>query len=241
MGPMTGREPGGRREPRREEPRAAGVSVLPFVGSDEQLAHALYGEHPGAAKALSDRYTELIDRLLTRLLGAGDEVPPLIHQVLLRALRQAGRADHHGGLRGWLARVVVATARRHLRRRARARRLRALVDFRFGLGFGLGRLFPPARAGRPLPEAPEAGPARAMRATYSILEDLPVDQRIVFALRIVDAMPLDEVAAACRVPLGVARWRLHRAEARFMAAARAHPDLREWSTGAATWTLPDHS
>src|SRR4051794_29782932 len=45
------------------------VTPLPFVGSDEDLIEALDKGHPGAANAFYDRYAEVVDRILSRVVG----------------------------------------------------------------------------------------------------------------------------------------------------------------------------
>ena len=67
---------------------------------------------------------------------------------------------------------------------------------------------------------------------YAILDELPADARVPFALRFIEGMALDEVAAACDVSLSTAKRRLRRAEERFMKIAAGYPELAEWLEGA---------
>jgi RNA polymerase sigma-70 factor (ECF subfamily) len=80
---------------------------------------------------------------------------------------------------------------------------------------------------RPAPQ-PSAEVSDAARAVYALLDQLPVDERIVFALRAVEGMDLREVAAACKVSVPTVRRRLARAERRFHALAAGCESLSAW-------------
>ena len=96
------------------------VTPLPFFGSDEDLVEALRKGHPGAAKAFYDRYADVIDRVLSRVVGADDDgIPEMIQDAVLRAIAGIGRLRDPGRLPVWVATVAVTTARVHLRRRGR--------------------------------------------------------------------------------------------------------------------------
>jgi RNA polymerase sigma-70 factor, ECF subfamily len=205
------------------------VTPLPFVGADEDLVEALRKGHPGAATAFYDRYVDVVDRILSRIVGAHDEerMPELIQQAILAAISGVGRLRDPARLQGWVAAASVNVARGHLRRRARASLYTRL----------LGR--------QPLEAAPQEPRlrggdafARAMQASYEILDTLPVDERIVLALRIIDAMPLAEIAEVTRLSLGRLKRRLRRAEARFVTTARGNAALRPWLEKGSRWSLP---
>ena len=70
---------------------------------------------------------------------------------------------------------------------------------------------------------------------YRVLDVLPVDERIPFALRFIDGMELTEVAAACDVSLATIKRRLARSEKRFVAVAARYPELGPWLEGGARW------
>ena len=198
------------------------VTPLPFFGSDEDLVEALRKGHPGAAKAFYDRYADVIDRVLSRVVGADEDgIPEMIQDAVLRAIAGIGRLRDPGRLPVWVATAAVTTARAHLRRRGRA-----LLAAR-------------GRAQRS-DESARAGDAlsRAMYAVYDVLATMPVDERIVLALRVVDAMPLAEIAEVNKISIGQLKRRLRRGEARFVAAAREIPVLRPWLERGTRWTLP---
>jgi RNA polymerase sigma-70 factor (ECF subfamily) len=75
----------------------------------------------------------------------------------------------------------------------------------------------------------------ALRATYRVLDRLPVEERVVFALRFIEGMEVAEVANACGVSLSTVKRRLGKASARFASWAKAEPALADWLDGEAKW------
>jgi RNA polymerase sigma-70 factor (ECF subfamily) len=83
--------------------------------------------------------------------------------------------------------------------------------------------------------APSNDAGEALRATYAVLEQLAVDERIAFVLRFIEGMELKEGAVACSVSLATFKRRLARAEERFTELARSSPVLRDWLEGGSRW------
>ena len=69
-----------------------------------------------------------------------------------------------------------------------------------------------------------------------LLDRLPVEERVAFTLRYIEEMSLEEVAEASGVSLATVKRKLSRAEARFLAAARADATLRTWLERGDRWT-----
>jgi RNA polymerase sigma-70 factor (ECF subfamily) len=216
----------------------AGVTAIPFFGSDEALVEALRRQHPGAAKALFDRYVDVVDRVLIRLVGISPDadVPDLIHEVFTHALDSVAGLQDPDKLRLWITRITVSIARRHLRKRAGPWRLVGLPIGRVTRGLDAE----PDLGHRDPTQNPRTQLNMAMAATYAILARFPIEQRMVFALRVIDGQSLVEISEACGVSLGTAKSRLRRAEARFVRAAREHATLRGWLGRATQWSLPIH-
>lgn len=198
------------------------VQPIPFQGDDRALLDALRGGHPGAAAALYDRFAPALQRTLERTLGPDADVPDLLQEVFVTAFAEVGKLSDPEKLGSWLTSIAVFTARACIRRRARRRWLA-------GLAFAPVEAEPQA--------APAADAAReALRECYDVLGALPADERIAFALRIIDGRPLQEAADAARTSLATFKRRLARAEARFVAEAERRPALVEWMDGGTRWT-----
>ena len=204
------------------DPSGAAVIALPVPDGDEALVAALLAGHPAARASLFERHGAHVRRVLIRVLGLDQDVPDLLQEVFLTALAKIGKLEDPRALRGWLTTIAVHNARGLIRTRSRRRLLR-FVD--------------PEELDRHIGPASGIEQHEALRALYRVLDGMPADERIVFALRFVDGMDLYEVAAACRVSRATVSRRLQRAEERFRNAARQHEALAEWVEGGTRWNL----
>jgi len=204
---------------RRERPREAtttaesAVARLPLHGSDREIVAALRSRSASGGSALYDRYHRHVRRVLFRVLGQSTDLGDLEQDAFVTAINTIGRLHDPEALGAWLTSIAVFTARLEIRRRAR-RRL-----FRFSSDEELVDL-----------EAPVASPemAEALRTTYRILNKMPADERIAFALRFIDGMELAEVGRACGVSLATTKRRVQRAKQRFDAMAARYDELSDW-------------
>lgn len=199
------------------------VVPLAFTGDEYALVAALKINHPGAKAALFHRYIRLVERIVTHVLGFDPELPDILQEIFAKALASIHSLRDPGSLQPWLSRLATLTARKVLRSRSRRAWLRRFADAEEEA------LYEPAAA------APEVEHRQAVRAVYEILERLPTDERIAFALRFVDGMELIEVSSATGVSISTVKRRLRRAERRFLAAARHYPVLADWLKGGSRW------
>ena len=203
------------------KPRVSSVVRLPVAESDTALVAALRAGHATGGAALYDRYHRHVRRVLVRVLGPDEDLGDLVQDVFVEAIDSMDRLNAPEALRGWLASIAVFRARAEIRRRTRSRW--------FPL-FAVDRL-PEVAAPVSTPEIDEA-----VRATYRVLTKLPADERIAFALRVIDGMQVNEVADACRVSVATVKRRLSRAERRFVTIARGVPEIAEWLKRGTRWT-----
>jgi RNA polymerase sigma-70 factor, ECF subfamily len=198
------------------------VTPLKFVGDERALVEALRSRHPGAAAALYERHAAAVHRALRSVLGPDPELQDLLQEVFIRALDSIAQLEDHARLRSWLIGIGVFSARALIRRRARRSWL---------------SLFSPQRVAS-TEQAPPSSEARlALREVYELLNRLPLDERMAFALRIIDGMSLPDAAEACGVSLATFKRRLSRAERAFADAAERRPLLQPWLEGGTKWTL----
>ena len=118
-------------------------------------------------------------------------------------------------LKPWLFGIATRTARKVLRTRSRRRWLRYFIDDE-----------DEARH-EPLAVGPDAEAVQTLRAVYSILDRLSVDDRIAFSLRFIEGLELEELAETCGVSLATTKRRLRRAQDRFLLAAKRNAMLLE--------------
>lgn len=212
---------GAHRSESRVEPSGAAVIPLPVHDGDEALVAALLAHHPAARTSLFERHAPHVRRILIRVLGLDQDVPDLLQDVFVTALGTIDKLEDPRALRAWLTSIAVYQARGLIRRRSRRRFLR-FVD--------------PEELDHHHAATPGAEQHEAIRALYRVLEGIPADERIVFALRFVEGMDLYEVAAACRISRATVSRRLQRAERRFSEAAHQHEALTDWIEGGTRWS-----
>jgi RNA polymerase sigma-70 factor (ECF subfamily) len=176
---------------------------------------ALRERDPAALAVLFDRHSGQVQRVLARVVGVDSELPDLLQEVFARALSGAASLGDGAAIGDWLTGIAVSVARRCLRRRRRTRWLRFLS---------------PADLSATGARTDGAETDEVVRCTYQVLDRMPPEERIAFALRFLDQMELTEVAAACHASPATIRRRVARAERRFSAAARAQSALRSWLT-----------
>lgn len=169
------------------------------------------GRNNAALIALFGHHADGVERVLTRILGPDPEVPDLVQEVFVRALRSIDQfSGETAVLRPWLTTIAVYTARAHIRHKRSRPWLRRSTR-------------------EPMPEltAATASPETtvALRRVRAVLDKLPADERIPFTLRFLDDMELDEVAGACQVSLATVKRRLTRARERFERLAARDPLL----------------
>jgi RNA polymerase sigma-70 factor (ECF subfamily) len=69
---------------------------------------------------------------------------------------------------------------------------------------------------------------QALRRARSVLERMPVDERIPLSLAILQGRSLQETAALCRISLATLKRRLQKGRKRFLRLAALDPILRDF-------------
>ena len=198
------------------------VRTLPGVRDDIALVEGLCAGEPWARAALFERYAPHIERMLRKILGPDQrtELADVLHDVFVQALASLDRLRDPRAVLSWMQAIAAHTAYRTIR----ARRARRWLHF-----------WEP----RALPEVAAPGidddVLDAYRRTYTLLDRLPADERIAFALRYIDGMELAQLAVVCDVSLATIKRRLGRAEQRFTAGARNDAVLRLWLEEGGRW------
>lgn len=198
------------------------VTPLKFIGDDAELLEALRAKHPGAVAAFYDRHASHVQRALRSALGPDADLPDLLQEVFIRALESISELENAERIRSWLTTIAVFTARAQIRRRAR----------RNWLG-----VFSPQRTSATQAEPASMEARSALRETYAVLDELPLNERMAFVLRFVHGMTLPEAADASRVSLATFKRRLARGEKLFLEGARRRPALVPLLKDGSRWNL----
>ena len=201
-----------RSAPQPNEPENR-VVELPIPETDAALVAALRANRADAGKTLFKRYGKDVERVLFRVLGPDVELADLLHDVFVAALTSIDQVRDPNALRGWLTGIAVRKARKCIVKRQRWR----IIQY-----------FSPMDMPESEARVTPTEVSEALQCTYELLNKLPADERLAFALRHIDGMELTAVAAACGVSLATIKRRLSRAQATFVALASQHSVLAEW-------------
>lgn len=143
--------------------------------------------------SLFRRYAPYVAAVAHRLLGRDEDVDDTVQEVFLAASRGVSSIRDPGAIRAWLARIAVRSARRSLRKR------------RVYAFFGLDEpgVYDRVADGGASPED------RALLArVYMVLDAMPANIRIAWALRHIEGEPLESVAALSGCSLATAKRRI---------------------------------
>jgi RNA polymerase sigma-70 factor, ECF subfamily len=143
------------------------------------------------------RYCRYVAAVILRLDGRNAEVEDLVQDVFVQAARGLGRLRQPEAIKGWLATIAVRTVRRRLRLR-RAKRL-----------LGLDR---DASAATVIDPAASPVDRLLLRAVYRVLDGLPVEERLAFALHTIEGETMEAVARLCGCSFATAKRRVARAQ-----------------------------
>jgi RNA polymerase sigma-70 factor (ECF subfamily) len=176
--------------------------------ANAELVRGVVAGRPAAAAALWNEYGGLVYRIAERAMGSPHDAEDITQDVFLSLFKKLGLLRDPGALRSFIVSVTIRMVRWRLRRR----RLRQWVGL---------------TEGGQLPDLPSRGvdADQALTRFYSLLDRLPVEDRMVFILRRVDGMPLDEVAAAMGFSLATVKRRLCRTDAELSRLMEAEPVL----------------
>ncbi len=197
-----------------------GHRIVPFhrrYDDDQVFLKDLRQCHRAAHAELYLRYSDAVERVIQRTMGFDQDIPDLVQETFLCAIRgiEGFRGDIPN-LKFWLLRIAVNNVRQKLRRR----RIHSWLTF-----IGDDRM--------PEPESPQANPEilHRLRHAYAILDSLNAEDRIVFTLRILDRMKMEDVAELCDMSLSTAKRRFSDARDRFMRRAKNDPMLADLAQG----------
>lgn len=181
--------------------------------TDRELAEALLAQKPWAPRLAWSRFSPMVQRILTRALGAA-EVEDRVQEVFLGLFQAVRDLRDPGALRSFIIVIAVRSVRAERRRRRG----------RSGLG---PSAYPDSTDA--LVSAVDVDAEHALRRLQGVLERLRVEDRRAFVLRFVEGLSAEEVATTTDVSVATARRRCVRAVARVRFFAERDPFLRDYT------------
>jgi RNA polymerase sigma-70 factor (ECF subfamily) len=170
------------------------------ASEDGDLAARLReGDRAAVEEAYAENHT-IVRGFARRLVGDDASAEDIVHDTFLALPKAIRRFRGEGSLRAFLIGVAINQSRRHvrsaMRRRAATERLAARDELR--------------------PFAPDASQQLAQKRLahrlWAALDELPIDQRVVFVLCEAEERTSVEVAAIVGAPEGTVRTRLFHAK-----------------------------
>jgi RNA polymerase sigma-70 factor (ECF subfamily) len=170
------------------------------------VALVLAGDGPAFA-AIMTRYNQRLFRVARGVVRDEAEAEDVLQEAYVRAFAALPDFRGEAGLGTWLTRIVLNEALGRMRRRRPTEQLDVL-DQDVQTGDSRVVMFPGVNA--PNPEA-AAARSEVRRLLERAIDDLPEAFRLVFVMRDIEEMSIDETAANLAIRPETVKTRLHRA------------------------------
>jgi RNA polymerase sigma-70 factor, ECF subfamily len=176
--------------------------------TDTELVALIRAGDGAAFRAIMQRYNQRLYRVARGIVRDEAEAEDVLQEAYLRAF--AGLREFRGdsGLATWLTRIVMNEALGRMRRRRPTEELEVL-DRAIEQGDTRVIMFPGVHAS-PSPEA-AAARTEVRRLLEHAIDELPEAFRLVFVMRDVEEMSIEETAANLAIRPETVKTRLHRA------------------------------
>lgn len=195
-------------------PQRSLLSIVPRGPglTDSDLVAELVAKNPRATVIAWNEHAPRIFRVMERTLGSASDADDATQETFIRVFARIHTLRDPSAFGSFVLSVAMRVLKGHLRYR-RVRKILHLVDA--------------------LPEI--GGPAldvearHGLRRFYALLDELPANERLVFALRHIEGMTLAETAASAAFSLSTTKRLLRRAAARLARKVEKDPALSSYS------------
>ncbi len=188
---------------------------------DVTLARGLQARDPAAVRLITERNNQRLFRAAWSILKNRSEAEDSVQSAYMRAFAAAGDFEGRSSLSTWLTRIVINEALG--RQRAAKRRLAGLDPTSVTI---LDEYRDKMMRGSTTPTLPDGSLAR--RQIRQVLEEaisqLPEKFRIVFVLREIEGLSVEDVAETLEIPPATVKTRDLRARRRLQQALE--PEMR---------------
>jgi RNA polymerase sigma-70 factor (ECF subfamily) len=175
---------------------------------DAELARHVAGGSERAFRLLMRRYNQTLFRTARSILRDDAEAEDALQEAYMAAYRSIGAFRGEAKLSTWLTTIVVNESLGRLRKSRRAAQIIPIDgDAEAAQAVAEVRMSQES----PNPTETEAMSSQARRLIEAKIDDLPDAFRVVFVMRAVDEMSVEEVAASLGIPEATVRTRFFRA------------------------------
>jgi RNA polymerase sigma factor (sigma-70 family) len=180
--------------------------------SDEDLARGLVAGEAWAIAETWHRFAPMVLMTAERCLGSKSEAEDVAQEVFYRVFRKAKTLRDPSCLRSFIYSFAVRTLRTELRRR----KVRSWLLFE-----------PPDVPLDVGSRTPDVESRDLLRRFHSLLDRLAPRERLVFVLRRMESMTVDEIAARMDLSVSTVKRSMARATARLSRWIQADPGLAD--------------
>jgi RNA polymerase sigma-70 factor (ECF subfamily) len=184
--------------------------------NDADLARALMAGESWATATTWNRFAPIVYGIASRALGRDSEAEDVTQEVFYRLFSRVGTLKNPEAFRSFVVSFAIRIVKWELRRR-RARRWILLSE------------------SSQLPEIPilhsDAESREVLRRFYAVLDQLSARERLVFALRYLESMTLEEIAAVMAISLSTVKRTLGRASTHVSGWIEGDVDLMNYFEG----------
>lgn len=196
------------------------TAALAADAPDSELAARVAAGERAAFEALMRRHNRALFRTARAILRDDAEAEDALQEAYLQAYRAIGGFRAEAKLGTWLARIVANEALMRVRKRARRAEI---VPLQAGVSETEINEIPDEN----MNETPERSAQRTemRRLLEAQIDSLPDDYRVVFVLRAVQEMSVEETSEALGIPPATVRTRLFRARSLLREGLAAKIDI----------------
>jgi RNA polymerase sigma-70 factor, ECF subfamily len=179
------------------------------TSTDAELAVRLLRGDAAAFRILMQRHNQRLFRMARSILRDSADAEDAVQDAYVLAFTRIDQFRQAASLGTWLSRIVLNEAFRRLRQRKDMSGLDGHDDISGKAPIAQVIPFPGAQ-GQTTPEE-DAARAEIRRVLEHAIDTLPDMFRVVFVLREIEQMSVEETAACLDIPVGTVKTRLHRA------------------------------
>lgn len=139
-------------------------------------------------------------RLARAIVDSPVDAEDVVQEAFVNAWRNLPRLREPDRFDAWFGRILVNTARTHVRRRGTVQPIS--IDRRVDDG---------REDNAPGQHDPGLESVVSSDSLARAIDRLTVDQRTILALHHLEERPVAQIAAVLKIPVGTAKWRLHAA------------------------------
>ena len=182
------------------------TTTLTFADNALIVAYLKGDEY--AFQILVDRYQDRLVNYIYNLIRDYDQAVDISQETFIRVFRHAHRYKGNYKFSTWIYKIATNLTLDEMRRRKR--RGFFLTQRLFGIS-EQGEMAIQIRDGRPSPEV-HLGSKEKARLLRTAIDSLPPRYRLVFVLKVVQELSLEETGTVLNLSVGTVKSRLHRAK-----------------------------